>query len=86
MNNALNATAVNSLDLFRISRSKKVVDLSPNTIRKLHRECGLRIYYSGGASWVSKSELEALIRRTANIQPNRRRKSLSARDKKSLHL
>ena len=73
---------MNSPDLFRISRSKKLVDLSPNTIRKLHREFGLRIYFSGGASWVSRSELEAVIRANAKEQPKPRRRKLVAQKEK----
>jgi hypothetical protein len=74
--------SVNSLDLFRISRSKKRVDLSPNTIRKMHRECGLRIYFSGGASWVSRSELEAVIRAHAKAHPMPRRRKIAAQEEK----
>jgi hypothetical protein len=73
---------VHSLDLFRISRSKKLVDLSPNSIRKLHRECGLRIYFSGGASWVSRSELEAVIRAHAKAEPKRRGRKLVTQEEK----
>lgn len=73
MNNAHDLSSMNSIDLFRISRSKKVADISPNTVRKLHRERGLRIYYSGGASWVSKSELEALIKTSSTKTPHSRR-------------
>ena len=70
----------NSLDLFRLSKSKKVADLSPNTVRKYSEEYGLRIYYTGGAAWVSRSELEAVIRANAKTSPTPRQKrtSLSA--------
>jgi hypothetical protein len=80
--NTLRSIVENSLDLFRISRAKKLVDLSPNTIRKLHRECGLRIYFSGGASWVSRSELEAVIRAYAKAEPKPRRRKLDAQEQK----
>lgn len=65
---------VNSLDLFRLSKSKKVADLSPNTIRKYSESYGLRIYYTGGTAWVSRSELEAVIRANAKSSPTPRQK------------
>ena len=73
-NNALSFPLANSLDLFRISRSKKIADLSPNTVRTYHRLFGLRIYYCGGAAWVSKSELEAVIKANAAAKPRSRQK------------
>jgi hypothetical protein len=48
-------------DLFRLSRSKQVADLSPNTIRAYHAE-GLPLYKRGKSVFVSRSELDAFIR------------------------
>lgn len=48
-------------DLFRLSRSKEVVDVSANTLRSYNRE-GLPFYRQGKAIFVSKSELAAFIR------------------------
>jgi len=50
-----------SFDLFRLSKSKQVVDLAPNTIRALNRK-GLPIYRNGRIAFVSKSELEAFLK------------------------
>lgn len=48
-------------DLFRLSKSKEVVDLAPNTIRAYHRD-GLPFYRQGKAVFVSKAELASFIR------------------------
>lgn len=50
----------NSFPLFRLTKSKKVVDLSPNTIRAYFRR-GLRCYKQGRAIFVSKIELVNFI-------------------------
>jgi hypothetical protein len=50
-----------SFDLFRLTKSKEVVDLCPNTVRSLHKR-GLPFYKSGRAIFVSRTELEAFIR------------------------
>jgi len=47
-------------DLFRLSRSKEVVDVCPNTLRAYFKE-GLRFYQRGKAVFVSKSELRNFI-------------------------
>lgn len=52
-----------SFDLFRLSKSKQVVDISPNTLRAYHDE-GLPFYKKGKAVFVSKAELEGFIRRS----------------------
>lgn len=57
-----------TFDLFRISKAKKTVDLSPNSVRKLHIDHGLPIYYQGKNAFVSKSELHHLIIRTASSE------------------
>ena len=51
-------------DLFRLSKSKEVVDVCPNTLRS-YFEQGLRFYKQGKAVFVSKAELAAFIRRGA---------------------
>jgi phage terminase Nu1 subunit (DNA packaging protein) len=48
-------------DLVRLSHAKEIVDVSPNTVRKL-AEAGLPIYRSGRAVFFSKRELEAFIK------------------------
>lgn len=55
----------NSFDLVRISRAKKEVDLSPNTIRAYALE-GLNLYRKGRALFFSRSELADHIRRTSD--------------------
>lgn len=51
-------------DLFRLSRSKHVVDVCSNTLRAYHRD-GLQFYRAGKAVFVSKSELASYIRQRA---------------------
>lgn len=53
-----------NFDLFRLSKSKSVVDVCPNTIRTWANE-GLNIYRCGKAIFVSKLETEAFIRARA---------------------
>ena len=62
--NSSNASG-GGFDLFRLTRSKQTVDLSPNAIRSLHR-AGLPVYRSGRAVFISKSELDAFIRARSN--------------------
>ena len=47
-------------DLFRLSRSKAIVDLAPNTLRKYNRS-GLNFYRRGKAVFISKMELRDFI-------------------------
>lgn len=54
-------TASQSFDLFRLSKSKKEVDLAPNTIRAYAGQ-GLRTYRVGRACFVSRAELAEFIR------------------------
>jgi hypothetical protein len=49
-------------DLFRLSKSKTAVDVSPNTLRSYHAE-GLKFYRCGKAVFISKAELAVFIRR-----------------------
>ena len=51
-----------SFDLVRLSKSKKSVDVCPNTIRAYARE-GLNLYRRGKAVFFSRAELESFIRR-----------------------
>lgn len=54
-------TNMSDQDLFRLTKSKKIVDISPNTLRA-YNKMGLKFYRCGGkAVWVSKSELTAFI-------------------------
>ena len=48
-------------DLFRLSKSKRIVDISPNTLRSYFNE-GLPFYKKGKATFVSKTELANFIR------------------------
>jgi hypothetical protein len=56
-----------SWDLFRLSKSKSIVDLVPNTLRDYH-DRGLPFYRQGKVVFVSKSELETFIRNPAAFQ------------------
>jgi hypothetical protein len=53
-----------SFDLVRLTKSKRTVDLSSNTIRAYARE-GLSLYRKGRAVFFSRAELEQFIRKTA---------------------
>jgi hypothetical protein len=53
-------TARNSFDLFRLSKSKREVDLSPNTLRAYFK-MGLPKYQMGRAMFISRSQLHAFI-------------------------
>jgi hypothetical protein len=50
-----------SFDLFRLSKSKEIVDVCPNTLRSYQAE-GLRFYRVGKAVFISRAELAAFIR------------------------
>lgn len=50
-----------SFDLFRLSKSKEVVDLAPNTLRAYH-DNGLPFYKNGKTVFVSKTEVATYIR------------------------
>jgi hypothetical protein len=56
-------TAVD-FEMVRLSATKQIVDISPNTIRDYARR-GLRIYRVGKAAFISKSELATFIRSKA---------------------
>jgi hypothetical protein len=53
----------NEFDLVRLSKSKKTVDLAPNTIREYSRE-GLNLYRRGRAVFFSRGELAHFIKST----------------------
>lgn len=61
-------------DLFRLSKSKEVVDLCSNTLRQYNQE-GLPFYKRGKAVFVSKTELRNFI--VAPVVPvaNRKRRA-----------
>ena len=48
-------------DLFRLSKSKEIVDVCSNTLRSYFK-LGLPFYNRGKAVFVSKTELDAFIR------------------------
>jgi hypothetical protein len=50
-----------SFDLFRLSKSKDVVDVCPNTLRAYFK-LGLPFYQRGKAIFISKTELAHFIR------------------------
>jgi hypothetical protein len=64
-----------NFDLFRLSKSKRVVDVCSNTLRKYHEQ-GLQFYRRGKAVFVSKTELAMFIRAgaagTSNKAPAKR--------------
>ena len=49
-----------NFDLFRLSKSKSAVDVSPNTIREYARQ-GLKLRRLGRAVFVSRAELDRFI-------------------------
>ena len=55
---------VGGYDMFRLSKSKQVVDICANTLRTYHR-AGLPFYRNGKAVFISKGELAAFIRSNA---------------------
>ena len=63
-NIAPNSVIQTTFDLFRLSKSKSVVDVCPNTLRA-YAERGLPIYKQGKAAFVSKEELTHFIRTQA---------------------
>ena len=50
-----------NFDLVRLSKSKAIVDVSPNTIRAYAKQ-GLRLFRCGKPVFFSKTELEHFIR------------------------
>ena len=62
--NTNNDTKNPGFDLERLSKSKRSVDLSPNTIREYSRQ-GLKLYRCGKVVFFSVRELEQFIRAKA---------------------
>jgi NurA-like 5'-3' nuclease len=56
-------------DLFRLSSSKQIVDVCPNTLRQYHSD-GLPFYRCGKAVFISKAELELFIRSKKCLPPS----------------
>lgn len=56
-----NADEAPGFDLVRLSKSKEVVDLAPNTIRAF-AEQGLRLFRHGKMVFFSRSELANFIK------------------------
>lgn len=56
----IKAEASCGFDLFRLTKSKTVVDICPNTLRSYNKQ-GLPFYCRGKAVFVSKSELAEFI-------------------------
>jgi hypothetical protein len=54
-----------SFDLVRLTKSKREVDISPNTIRKYARQ-GLNLYRKGKAVFFSRAELQPFIKQPVN--------------------
>jgi NurA-like 5'-3' nuclease len=48
-------------DMFRLSKSKEIVDVCSNTLRAYNR-AGLPFYRAGKAVFVSRAELDQFIR------------------------
>jgi len=53
-------SSTSCFDLFRLSKSKQVVDICPNTLRAYNNH-GLPFYHRGKAIFVSKAELATFI-------------------------
>jgi hypothetical protein len=64
----MKTTFITSSDLFRLSKSKVVVDVCPNTLRSYIRD-GLPCYRRGKAIFVSKTEFEQFIRAGVTQSP-----------------
>jgi len=64
MNNNIASQSHFDFGLVRLSKSKSIVDICPNTIRRFASE-GLPIYRNGRAVFFSKAELESFIRTQA---------------------
>jgi len=54
-------STASTFDLFRVSKGKRVVDVSPNTLRQYNDE-GLPFYRRGKAVFVSKTDLAMFLR------------------------
>jgi hypothetical protein len=59
--NVVQSAPMVGFDLFRLSKSKDIVDVCPNTLRSYFK-AGLPFYRKGKAIFISKAELGAFIR------------------------
>ena len=64
-----NNNATEPFDLFRLSKSKQVVDVSSNTLRAYNRQ-GLPFHRQGKVVFVSRRELDEFIRRNHENAPS----------------
>jgi hypothetical protein len=55
------ANTAPTFDLARLSKSKEVVDLAPNTLRAYERAGGINFYRQGKAVFFSKTQLAHFI-------------------------
>jgi hypothetical protein len=55
------ADSPQAFDLFRVTASKKAVDISPNILRKLGRIYNLQFYKLDGMTMCSRRELAKVI-------------------------
>jgi hypothetical protein len=62
--NGPHGEAAGSFDLFRLSKSKAIVDLAPNTLRAFEKQ-GLRFYRHGKIVFISIQELLDFIKSRA---------------------
>ena len=62
-----NEAAIQNWDLCRITKAKREVDISHNTIRAYAKR-GLRIYRHGRATYFSRAELAEFIKTRANVE------------------
>jgi hypothetical protein len=60
VNSTQSRPAETGFDLFRLSRSKAVVDVCPNTLRAYFKQ-GLPCYRMGKAIFVSRTQLQQFI-------------------------
>ena len=58
---------ISKFGFFRLSKSKIIVDISPNTLRAYNSQ-GLPFYKVGKSVFVSYSELEAFIRQNNELE------------------
>lgn len=56
-----------NFELFRLTKAKREVGVSPNTIRAYALQ-GLRVYKMGRAAFVSRNELAEFIRKTGGAR------------------
>ncbi len=67
MKNQANYQDICKFGLFRLSKSKRVVDVCPNTLRAYNSQ-GLPFYKVGKSVFVSYAELESFIRQRNELK------------------